>query len=65
MKENNNLDKIARSISEQEMNSKLAGKNKNIWSLVVEICGRHKSDYDAEKPFNSKDHAKTSKKFKE
>ena len=59
-----NLDKIARSISEQEMESKLAGRNKNLWSLVVEICGRHKSDYDAEKPFNSKD-VKTSKKYKE
>ena len=58
-----NLDKIARSISEQEMESKLAGRNKNIWALVVEICGRHKSDYDAEKPFNSKN-VKTSKEYK-
>ena len=66
MKENNsNIDKKARSILQQEMESKLAGRNKNIWSLVVEICGRHKSDYDAEKPFNSKNHAKTSKKYKE
>jgi len=59
----NNLDKKARSILEQEMNHRLTGKNKNLWSLVVEICGRHKSDYDAEKPFNSKD-VKTSKMFK-
>ena len=62
MKENNNnLDKKARSICEQEMNYRLAGKNKNLWSLVVEICGRHKSDYDAEKPFNSKDVTRSKK----
>lgn len=57
----NNLDKIARSIREQEMNERLAGKNKNLWAFVVEVCGRHKSDYDSEKPFNSKDHDRTKK----
>ena len=57
-----NLDKKARSIREQEMNRRLAGKNKKLWALVIEICGRHKSDYDAEKPFNSKDYVKKSKK---
>ena len=61
----NNLDKIAKSILEQEMESKLAGKNKNLWSLVVEICGRHKSDYDAEKPFNSKNNVTRSKRNKD
>ena len=61
----NNLDKRARSILEQEMNQRLAGKNKNLWSLVIEICGRHRSDYDAEKPFQSRKNATRSKRNKD
>ena len=53
MKKNkkNNIDQKAKSILEQEMNRRLRGINKNLWAFIIEICGRHKSDYDAEKPF--------------
>jgi len=59
-----NLDKVIRSLLEPEANRRSSGKNKSIWNLAFEICGRHKSDYDAEKPFNSKNDVKTSKEFK-